>query len=152
MPLAIIFSEYYFYLISYVSDLESPTIFRVDRIKEHSVTGNKFKIPYSKRFEDGEFRKRIQFMYTGKLITIKFEFNSGNIEAVLDRLPTAVILERYQDKYLIEAEVYGKGIVMWILSQGSKIRVLEPKEIVDELCDEVRKLSNMYIANFTKED
>lgn len=26
------------------------------------------------RFEDGEFRKRVQFMYAGKLMKIKFEF------------------------------------------------------------------------------
>ena len=48
------------------------------------------------------------------------------IEPVLDRLPTATILEQDFDKYVIEAEVYGKGIVMWLFSQSSSIKVLSP--------------------------
>ena len=33
---------------------------------------------------------------------------------------------------LIEAEVYGKGIIMWLLSQGSSIEVVRPKEMREE--------------------
>ena len=151
-PVGIIFSEYYFYLICYINNLDSPTIFRVDRISTYKVIGERFYIPYSERFEDGEFRKRVQFMYTGKLINIRFEFYDNNIESVLDRLPTATIVKKFDNKYTVEAEVYGKGIVMWILSQGSKIKVLEPQEIITELSDEIGKLSNMYIRTISKED
>lgn len=90
-PVAIIFSEYYFYLIAYFNKFDSPTVFRVDRIKEYKVVGEKFYISSAERFEDGEFRKRVQFMYAGKLMKIKFEFTGSSIDAVLDRLPTARI-------------------------------------------------------------
>ena len=51
-----------------------------------------------------------------------------------DRLPTAEVLEESEmdngvKKYLITAEVYGKGIDMWLKSQGDKVRVVEEKEI-----------------------
>ena len=71
-PLAIMFSEYYFYLIAFIDD-ESvrkgfdiindpfPTIYRIDRIRSMRTLDEKFHIPYSNRFEEGEFRKRIQF-------------------------------------------------------------------------------------------
>ena len=49
-PVAIIFSEYYFYLIAYFNDFDSPTVFRVDRIKEYKVVGEKFYIPSAERF------------------------------------------------------------------------------------------------------
>ena len=44
---------------------------------------------------------------------------SAFVEPVLDRLPTAQIISQKDHEYTISAEVYGKGIVMWLLSQGS---------------------------------
>lgn len=146
-PLSIIFSEYYFYLIAYFdeSKLDNPIIFRIDRIKKYKSIGEKFEIPEAERFHDGEFRNRIQFMYSGKLMKIKFEFMGSSLEAVLDRLPTAKVIKEYDDnKYLIEAEVFGKGIIMWILSQGSNLKVVGPDEFVKEVACEAKKLSELY--------
>lgn len=144
-PVSIIFSEYYFYLIAYFNNLDSPTVLRIDRIKIYKTTGEKFYEKYSERFEDGEFRKRIQFMFSGKLEKIKFEFWGSSIEAVLDRIPTAKIIDKCDDKYLVEAEVYGKGIIMWILSQGSHIKVIEPVELVKEIKEIVCGINNLYL-------
>ena len=143
-PVAIIFSEYYFYLIAYFNDFKLPTIFRVDRIKDYHRVNEKFYISNRNRFEDGEFRKRIQFMYSGKLQKIKFEFWGNSLEAVLDRIPTAKVINKYDDRYLIEAEVYGDGIIKWILSQGSNIKVLAPLEIREKLISEAKNISEIY--------
>ena len=134
-PVSIMFSEYYFYIVSFMADKfveDGPTIFRIDRIKRLKGTGENFEIPYLERFEDGEFRKRVQFMLSGKLRTVKFEY-AGILEVVQDRLPTAEIVEQstMEDgtkKYVITAEVYGKGIDMWLRSQGDKVRIIEEKE------------------------
>lgn len=135
MPLAIMFSEYYFYLTAFIDDEEMkknfevmndsfPTIYRIDRIKKIRILEEKFHIPYRSRFEEGEFRKRVQFMYGGKLQRVKFEYSGNSVEAVLDRLPTAKILDEKGGKYIITAEVFGKGIDMWLRSQGDDIKVL----------------------------
>lgn len=135
-PLAIMFSEYYFYLTAFIED-ESvkehlcghnrpyPTIYRIDRIHSIKVLDKTFHIPYTDRFEEGEFRKRIQFMYGGELRKVKFEYSGMCVEAILDRLPTAKILSEQDGKYVIQAEVYGDGIDMWLRSQGSKVRLLQ---------------------------
>ena len=60
-------------------------------------------------------------MYGGKLETIKFHYTGPSIEAVLDRLPTAEILEQDDEGWTISAEVFGKGIDMWLNSQGQYI-------------------------------
>ncbi len=132
-PVAILFSEYYFYLTAFIDDKEVqenfdvlndafPTIYRLDRIKKLKLLDEKFHIPYSSRFEEGEFRKRIQFMYGGKLQKVKFEYRGTDVDAVLDRLPTARIIKEEDGKYVIEAEVFGKGIEMWLRSQGEVVR------------------------------
>lgn len=135
-PVAIMFSEYYFYLTAFIDDEEVrkdfdvsndsfPTIYRIDRIKRLRVLDEKFHIPYSSRFEEGEFRKRIQFMYGGKLQKIKFQYSGTDIDAVLDRLPTAQILSEEDGIYTVSAEVFGKGIDMWLKSQGTMIKMID---------------------------
>lgn len=133
-PVGIMFSEFYFYLVGFIDkenqlekikfELENdpfPTIYRIDRIKEYVVTDTHFNVPYQNRFEEGEFRKRVQFMYGGKLQKIKFWYKGPSVEAVLDRLPTAKILQHDGNDYLISAEVFGKGINMWLRSQGDMV-------------------------------
>ncbi|WP_310603231.1 helix-turn-helix transcriptional regulator [Anaerosporobacter sp.] len=133
-PLAIMFSEYYFYMLAFIDDDEVkkdfdvlndsfPTIYRIDRIQNIDVTDEYFKIPYSSRFEEGEFRKRIQFMYGGKLRKIQFKYYGFSVEAVLDRLPTAQILDESNGVYTISAEVFGDGVDMWLRSQGDLIKL-----------------------------
>lgn len=137
-PVGIMFSEFYFYLVGFIdkeNQLEKikfevendpfPTIYRIDRIKEYAVTDRHFNVPYQNRFEEGEFRKRVQFMYGGKLQKIKFWYKGPSVEAVLDRLPTAKILQHDGSGYLISAEVFGKGINMWLRSQGDMVEVVK---------------------------
>ncbi|MBE5077619.1 WYL domain-containing protein [Anaerotignum lactatifermentans] len=134
-PVAILFSEYYFYFVAFIDDdnikekfntLEDsfPTIYRIDRIENLRVLEEKFHIPYRDRFEEGEFRKRVQFMYGGKLRRVKFQYYGENVEAVLDRLPTAKILKEDDGIYTLQAEVFGDGVDMWFRSQGDLIKVL----------------------------
>ena len=124
-PVSIMFSEFYFYLIAFIADdsKDYPIIFRIDRIKEIKKTGDRFTVDYRNKFKDGEFRKRVQFMYTGELKTVKFEY-SGVLEAILDRLPTAKILREENGVYTISAETYGDGIYMWLRSQGDLVKIL----------------------------
>lgn len=142
-PVAILFSEYYFYLNAFIVEKDDegkyihkysyPAIFRIDRIKNYKHMNEKFKVSYANRFEEGEFRKRIQFMYAGKLMAVRMKFYGDNPEPILDRLPTARIIEQYGHECTIEAEVYGTGIVMWLLSQGSNIEVLRPDSLREEM-------------------
>ncbi len=134
-PVGIMFSEFYFYMVGFIENINKesefknpddifPTIYRIDRIHSFEISGRHFDIPYRDRFEEGEFRKRIQFMYGGKLRRIKFLYRGVNPEAVLDRLPTAKIIEKTNKGYFITAEVFGDGVDMWIRSQGELVEML----------------------------
>ena len=132
-PVGIMFSEYYFYLTAFLEDKSHfenpgdlfPTIYRIDRIASFHVLDEHFRVPYRDRFEEGEFRKRVQFMYGGRLQHIKFRYTGPSIEAVLDRLPTARIVEEDENGWTVEAEVFGKGIEMWVRSQGEYVQMVE---------------------------
>lgn len=126
-PVAVMFSEYYFYLIAFMADdrKEYPTVFRIDRIENIKGTKENFSVPYKDKFNDGEFRKRVQFMYSGELKNVIFEYYGENIDSVLDRLPTAEILSQNGGAYTIRAEAYGDGIYMWLRSQGDRVKIVK---------------------------
>lgn len=135
LPVGIMFSEYYFYLTAFIDGIDKakefdnkddifPTIYRIDRIRSFEILDEHFDIPYKDRFEEGEFRKRIQFMTGGTLRRINFLFKGINPEAILDRFPTAEIRKKTDEGFIITAEVFGDGVDMWLKSQGDFVTIL----------------------------
>lgn len=145
-PVGIMFSEHYFYLAAFIPEknTKNPTIYRIDRIAEYKILKEKFKIPYTSRFEEGEFRKRIQFMYGGELLKIEFNYRGESPEAIMDRLPTAKIIDNRDGIYHFRAEVFGRGVKPWILSQTDRIEVLSPKDLRDEIKTLISDMLNVY--------
>ena len=146
-PVGIMFSDFYFYMAAFIPEkhTEYPTIYRIDRLESFDILNKTFEVPYKNRFEEGEFRKRVQFMYGGELLRIKFKYYGESVEAILDRIPTAVIENAENGVYTIKAEVFGRGIKPWILSQADKIEILEPKELKNEVIELVKKIKELYI-------
>lgn len=145
-PLSVMFTDFYFYLIAVKVDgnPDKPLYFRIDRIK-HITEHRKNEIKNIPDFNEGILRKRSLLMWPGPLRTIRFEFSGPSVQAVLDKLPTAKIIERMEkNKYLIEAETYGNGIKMWLLSQGSWVKVVAPDEFANEMKAEIEKMLTMY--------
>jgi len=153
-PVSILFSEYYFYLNAFIVEKDDsgkyvhkynyPAVFRIDRIKNYTHLDEKFKVLYANRFEEGEFRKRVQFMYAGRLLSIRLKYYGDNPEPILDRLPTARVVEQYEHECILEAEVYGKGCLMWLLSQGSNVEIIRPESLREEMKDTLMKMLERY--------
>lgn len=127
-PVGIMFSEYYFYLIAFqcVSEEDpdakkypDPTIFRIDRIQEYNVLEQRFHVDYGNRFNEGQFRERVQFMFGGSLQRVELKCSGNTVEAVLDRFPTARMISSDPDdgSCVVSAEVYGTGYDMWLNGQ-----------------------------------
>ena len=139
-PVGILFSEYYFYLMGVIRDpakRESfdkkndpfPTIYRIDRIKKIDILDERFTVTYNNRFQEGEYKNRVQFMYGGEPQKVEFKFYGQSIEAVKDRLPLSEVIEEADGSYRIKAETFGTGILIWLLSQGSKVEVIGPEDL-----------------------
>ena len=145
-PASVMFTDNFFYLIAFNTegDPDKPLYFRVDRIKYITEHRKKFSLADAPEFDEGLLRERSLFMWPGKLRTIRFEFTGSAIQAVLDKLPTAKIIERKGKTYTVEAEVYGDGIKMWLLSQGRRIRVTYPEDFVEEIKQELIAMNSQY--------
>jgi len=72
-PVGLMFSEYYFYLLAHIENIDKekyfcnkddlyPTIYRLDRIEDFQVLNEKYTPTlYKNRFQEGLFRKQVQF-------------------------------------------------------------------------------------------
>lgn len=145
-PASVMFTDNFFYLIAFNTEgtLDKPLYFRVDRIKYITEHRKRFASEDAPEFDEGLLRQRSLFMWPGKLRTIQFEFTGSAIQAILDKLPTARIIERNGRTYTVEAEVYGDGIKMWLLSQGHRVKVTAPEDFVEEIKKEVTAMANVY--------
>jgi len=148
-PASIMFSEYYFYLIAYDdSEPENAKYFRIDRIRHIRENREFFKDDKKYKFNEGNFRKQNQFMFPGDVVKIEFEFTGLSVQAVLDRIPSARIIRKNGRKNIISAEVnYGRGLIMYLLSQGSWIKVLSPQTLIDDMKEEIDKMKALYQVN-----
>ena len=154
-PVGLMFSEYYFYLMAVITDHSTreafhkkndpyPTIYRLDRIHSIKETGEKFSVPYKDRFKEGEYKNRTQFMFGGEPQKISFNYYGPSVEAVLDKFPMAKVVDEKEGVCSIEAEVFGTGVKMWLLSQGSKVKVTAPETLVQEMKQEIENMDVQY--------
>lgn len=146
LPMALTFSEYYFYLIAYHSEEDDykPLYYRVDRIVNIVEHRKHFEIRKEHDFDEGDLRSKIQFMFFGEYQKIKFSYNGPSVQAILDKIQTAKIIDENGKEKIIEAEVYGNGIMMFLLSQGSTIKVLEPESFKKRMKMEIERMMNNY--------
>ena len=147
LPASLMFADHYFYLIAFMADggQTGPTYFRADRIRRIIEHRTKTYDGPEQEFDEGLLRKRSLYMWPGKLRTVRFEFSGPSLQAVLDKLPTAKVIERNGGgKYTVEAEVYGDGIKMWLLSQGRWVKVISPHEFAEEMKNEIAAMSARY--------
>ena len=101
-PVGIMFNDFYFYLIAFIiSDNKDkqdeknkyPAIYRIDRLDDYQVTRQHFT-EETCHFDEGEFRRRVQFMFGGKLRRVKYSCKNEALEANLDKLPTAKVIKK----------------------------------------------------------
>lgn len=153
-PLAITYADFYFYMCGVEIDEqpEEPMInprvkyFRIDRITDIVVHRQKTAglVP---NFDIWELKQRIQLMQPGRHRKITFEFSGPSVQAILDKFPVSRITGTSRDgkTYTITAGVYGRGATMFLLSQGSWVKALAPKEFVDEMQEEIEKMRKRYV-------
>ena len=118
--MAVLFSEYYFYLIAckYGED-DTPYYFRLDRIVEITIHRETFEADKTQTVDEGLIRNNSQYMFPGKSRHVRFAFSGPSVQAVMDRIPTAKIVERKDGRYILDADVFGDSLKMFLLSQGS---------------------------------
>lgn len=145
LPTSIIFSDFYFYIIAYNAEYKRYSNFRLDRVIKLKEVEKNFSIENKLKPEDSVVRKKVHYMYQQDLVYFTFEY-WGIVEAALDRIPTAKVIKQKKDSVIIQGEAYDLGLHMWLLSQGSKVKVLSPSSLIEDIKTEIGAMNKYYFT------
>lgn len=145
-PISVIFSEYYFYLVAFIDghNYDFPAFFRVDRIECFNVFDEIYSKSLYEKYNVGDMKKCIQFMYAGNLMEVKLKCRNSILEPVLDRLPNSEIIDTDDEFKIIRCKIFGEGFIKWALSQGNQLEVLEPIELRKKLYEASLEIVDLY--------
>lgn len=151
-PLYITQDEFYFYLIGYNAAKENMTTLRVDRIDDYEVITHKadkykFKIDQIDQHNElGTYKNRTPLMFAGNKEKITFEYYGPSIEAIADKFPDNEYhkLESNSEHYKVVINASGRGVYMWLLSQGPYIKVISPPSVKQEMKELIAEMHRLY--------
>ncbi|OON98996.1 MAG: hypothetical protein ATN35_02610 [Epulopiscium sp. Nele67-Bin004] len=146
IPVSVMFSEYYFYIIAYADDdkYERPISFRIDRIIDFE-SADKCKATYL--YEQSricELKNKLQFMQGGEKLTITFKFWGKSLQAILDKFPNSEVIGYDGDKAIVKAHVLSKSAKMWLLSQAQYLEILSPEEFREDMKNTIEQMLDNY--------
>lgn len=142
-PLALTWVNDYYYLIAYYFLAEEIRHYRVDRLRNVTITEENF--PYEP-FDVSDYVKSTFHMYSGKEDWIKIRFHNELVNVIIDKFGKEIEIKQDGNDYFIvstKAKV-SDGLRAWILSLGSKAQVLSPTHLVEDVRNEIQMIQQLY--------
>lgn len=147
IPVDIVFSHYYFYLIAFLAGEHTylyPAFFRIDRIRSFQILpAEPEDIPYQ-QFEFSQMASSLPYMYGGEKQDVQILCSLSALEAVQDMLPGCQVLEYTPDGAVLRACVFTEGFLRWVTSQGEAVEVLSPPALRNELAERLEGMMQKY--------
>ncbi|KXG08661.1 hypothetical protein AT864_03078 [Anoxybacillus sp. P3H1B] len=140
-PYALIWHHDYYYLIGqYYQEFRH---YRLDRMRNVTVTEKRFK---KEAFNATEYVHHSFNMYSGKEEWVKIQFHNDLINLFIDRFGLEADIKTLDEEHCVlttKAKI-SEGLVKWILTLGSKAKVLQPDSLVEMVREEIYKMNQLY--------
>lgn len=147
-PYALVWRGKNFYLIGKYGEEDEFRHYRVDRMRNVQMLSQGFK---KESFNVAEYVNKTFYMFHGEEKQVRFQFEDNDyrfINIVLEEFGEDVLIEKLNENSFImtaRAEI-SHGLLNWILTWGSSIKVLEPQELVEYVKEETLKMYRLYHA------
>jgi predicted DNA-binding transcriptional regulator YafY len=144
-PYGLVWNNDFYYLIGEYIQKKEIRHYRIDRIYK-GITKTEDTFHPDSNFNMTQYTEKLFHMYAGEEATIEMEFSTGLINVVIDRFGRkADIRPIDESKFkLFTKGIISEGLIRWILTWGSDVKVLYPLKLVEQLKMETEKLYNIY--------
>lgn len=148
-PFRLMINDGNYYLLAVDDNSKKMRTYRVDRMKNVSLTGEE-------REGDEEFRKidirtyaqRTFFMYEGKQEHVQMQFITPLLDTVVERFGTGREVQYFakgDNHFTVTADVkITDQFFGWILGFGKKADILSPQNVVNKFTEYLDKIRSMY--------
>lgn len=146
--LAVTFSEHYFYVVAYNEAAKAQYVYRLDRIDSYHLKRKNSQVVKDHPLSTGKQEPKMYYMRGGRKDEIEFEYD-GTLVTVRDVFPNLkVVTENVSDPlhphYRLKMNTYTRGAMMWLLSQGAQVKVLNPPTFARDFKEQVAAMAAKY--------
>lgn len=141
-PIALVFNEDNYYLLTYSAKHEGIVSYRVDRMASVTVAEESVCEALTLRKSAETYSEQAFKMYGGQPVTIKIQFTDNLIGPVYDKFGESIKIVRMNESCCtatvpvqISPTFWG-----WIFQSGGQMKILEPERIVAEQKRQIRLL------------
>lgn len=142
-PWALTWDDENYYMVGYDEKNEMAKHYRVDKMKEIVLLGDRRKgKEIFNSFDIAEFATRTFGMFGGKVEKVTLECDNNLIGAIIDRFGTDIIIVPYgEDKFKVSRNVAVSGQFFgWVVGLGPGARITHPPEVVKEFKERLKKM------------
>ena len=142
-PLGMVYSGECFYLVCFHDKYGNPASYRIDKMADVQVEAEPItqKKEY-KKFDLSAYKRETFGMYYGEKAEIKLSFPKDLLDVVIDRFGDIPIVSNGSG-YIIKPLVrVSKTFFAWLTTFEGKIRIIAPKDVVEQYKDFVLQLYN----------
>lgn len=142
-PYGLVWSQDFYYLIGEHDAERQVKSFRLDRIRNVLLTGERFKRP---DFSVAQYVQQNFNMYSGPTEHLEIEFDNQLVNVVIDRFGQGVhMVPGEGDRFRIRVQAgVSDGLVRWMLTWGGDARVIAPRSLAERMKEEARKMLERY--------
>jgi predicted DNA-binding transcriptional regulator YafY len=143
-PLRLVFAQGGLYLVAFVPEYDQLRTFSVDRILKLSVTEERFE---PKELSEDAFAHSLG-VHQGAPQRIEIAFEPGMARYVKERIwhPSQEISEQPDGGLILTLNVSNDwALRSWILGFGPLARVIAPKELADNILQELERTRSQYV-------
>lgn len=141
-PIALVFNEDNYYLISYSSKHNNIANYRVDRMEEVEVIDDNISDKaIMLRNDIPGYTEQIFKMYSGSTIEVKLEFDNSLIGVIYDKFGESVKMSRINEKYCSASVQVQVSPVFWgwLFQFSGHMRIISPESLRVEYKERCKK-------------
>ena len=146
-PFALTWDNENYYLIAYDADAERIKHYRVDKMTDIQVTGQRRDgLEHFKNLDVAVYAKKLFSMFSGEEETVRIEFTNRLIGVVIDRFgKDAWVAPSDDDHFVVRVGVaVSPQFLAWVAGFGSEAKILSPDSVVLKMKLLAREITSMY--------
>jgi predicted DNA-binding transcriptional regulator YafY len=131
------------YFYGYCLSRKAARVFRVSRMRELVLTGNKFELPVDFNIDAKSLEK--SWVESSEMISLSLLFQPKVKVFVEEQFTTDQITRLDSGMIKVDCQFpKGDWVKRFLLSFGTDVTILEPKNMRDTITEEARKISQLY--------
>ncbi len=146
-PYCLVYRNGACYLIAYCHNRDEVLLFRVDRIREVSITGENFEIMHG--FSKDDYLRNVWGIERSdeeKRVVLIFSGKAARLVREIEWHPTQEIINLPGNRIRFEITTGSmEEIKSWVLGFGAEVEVVRPPELKEAVIAEIEKMKKIYM-------